>query len=504
MQRNLLEYLERSQGLFPEKTAFANADTALTFGQLYAAARAVGSYLTRFGRRQPVAVFMEKHPNTVAAFCGVLYSGNYYVPLDAEMSLARIGMILENARPAALLCDAKSAELVAQTGYGGEVLLYADARQAAVDNAALADIRRGMLDVDPAYVVFTSGSTGTPKGVVACHRNVIDYVDALSDVLAVNESTVFGNQVPLYVDACLKEIYPTMKYGATTHFIPKSHFLFPLKLIEYINQQGINTVCWVVSALTLVSGFGALEKAVPHTLSTVAFGSEVFPIRQFNLWRKALPEARFINLYGPTEATGMSCCYEVDRTFTEGEAIPIGRPFPNTGVLLLDEAGNQVQTPETPGEMYIRGAGVTLGYYNDPQRTAEVYLQNPLHALYPETVYRTGDMAKYNELGELIYLSRKDHQIKHMGYRIELMEIEAAAARMEGIAAACCVFDAARSKIVLYYAGEAEQKQVLVYMRRMLPRYMAPAAVIKLERLPLTQNGKVDRAGLAAQAARQD
>ena len=182
---------------------------------------------------------------------------------------------------------------------------------------------------------------------------------------------MFGNQAPLYVDACLKEIYPTLKFAATAYLIPKQLFMFPVKLVEFINAHQINTICWVVPALTMISGLGAFEKAVPSSLKTIAFGSEVFPARQLALWRKYVPNARYINLYGPTEATGMSCYYVVDREFKEDEVIPIGRPFPNTGILLLNEDGKEVTQGEK-GEICIRGTAVTMGYYRQPEKTAGI------------------------------------------------------------------------------------------------------------------------------------
>lgn len=499
MKRNLLEYLEATVQHCPDKPAFSNGERWLTYQALYTQARAAGSFLCCRHQGSPILVFMERQPEMIAAFLAVLYSGNFYIPVEEEMSHNRIALIIQEAKPAAIICDAKTAKAVAEHSFTGPVYQYADIAAAPEDSAALAAVRANALDVDSIYIVFTSGSTGTPKGVLACHRNVIDYIEALSEVLDVQPDTVFGMQVPLYVDACLKEIWPAIKHGATTVLIPKSLFLFPVRLVEFMNTHGVNTVCWVVSALTMISGFGALAHSVP-TLRTVAFGSEVFPIKQFNLWRQALPNARFINLYGPTECTGMSCWYEVDRDFALDEAIPIGRPFANTGILLMDE-DKLVTEPGQPGEIYIRGAGVTLGYYNNPARTAEAFVQNPLHTAYPELVYRTGDLAKYNPQGELVYISRKDYQIKHMGYRIELMEIEAAAARMDSVQDACCVFDKAQDKIVLYYtcAGAAackpdDGKEIAAHLRKVLPRYMAPAACIRLDKLPHTQNGKADRA----------
>ena len=271
--------------------------------------------------------------------------------------------------------------------------------------------------------------------------------------------------------------------------------MFPLKLVEFLNEYKINTVCWVVSALTMISSMKTFDKVIPKYLHTVAFGSEVFPIKQFHLWKQALPNARFINLYGPTEATGMSCYYEVNRDFEEGESIPIGRPFKNTEILLLDEK-NQIPAQGEPGEMCIRGTALTLGYYNNFEKTDEVFVQNPLNPYYHELIYRTGDIGKLNEYGELVFISRKDYQIKHMGHRIELGEIEAHVNMNEGIRSACCIYDKEKGKIILFYTGEREVKDLVTSLKSTLPRYMIPNQVYALEEMPLTANGKIDRTKL--------
>ncbi len=364
-----------------------------------------------------------------------------------------------------------------------------------VNEGALAEIENRAIDTDPIYIVFTSGSTGIPKGVLACHRSVIDYIENLSEILQVSENTVFGNQAPLYVDACLKEIYPTLKYGASTHLIPKQLFMFPVKLVEYLNAHKINTICWVVPALTLISSLGTFKTVVPETLRTIAFGSEVFPIKQFNLWKRQLPQTRFINLYGPTEATGMSCYYEAEREFSPDETIPIGRPFRNTEILLLDEE-NKLAAPGQAGEICIRGTSLTLGYYKDFTRTDTAFVQNPLNNAYHELIYRTGDLGRYNERGELMFLSRKDYQIKHMGHRIELGEIEMLANKNGGVECSCCIFDKERSKMILYYVGAAEEVALLSDLKTRLPRYMLPGVIRRLDSIPLTTNGKINRLAL--------
>jgi amino acid adenylation domain-containing protein len=496
MQNNLLEYLEQTVMRVPEKVAYSNGKDDLTFGSVYRESRSIGTFLARQGLyREPVVVFMNKHPRTIVAFLGAVYGGNYYVPIDEEMPLFRIEMILKSLRPRAVICDASTRLTMQKLDFSCPVFLYDDIIGTAVDDKTLLDIRARQIDTDPVYVVFTSGSTGVPKGVVACHRSVLDYIEVFSEVMALDENTVFGMQVPLYFDACLKEIYPTLKFGASTYIIPKGLFMFPIRLVEYLNEYKINTLCWVVSALTMISAFGALDRVVPQHLRTIAFGSEVMPVRQLNLWRQALPETRFINLYGPTEATGMSCYFNVDRSFNEGDVIPIGRPFKNTEIILLDQ-DNKVPRQGDMGEICIRGTALTMGYYRAFDKTAEVYVQNPLNDAWPELIYRTGDLGKYNDKGELLFVSRKDYQIKHMGHRIELGEIEANVNTIDSVKLACCIYDKESAKIVLYYVGDIEPKEVMAGMRKKLPRYMLPNQITQLASMPLTTNAKIDRVAL--------
>ena len=335
MQTNVLEYLEQTAPRVPDKVAYGNEDTEVTFGEVLRNAQAIGTFLKRQGHyKEPVVVFMRKHPNAIISFYGAVYAGCFYVPIDEEMPKHRIELIFQNLKPHAIICDEFTAKEAGAFAGEGKIYLYSDICTTEPDPALLQEVREHAIDTDPLYIVFTSGSTGVPKGVVACHRSVIDYIEQLSSVLEVNENTVFGNQAPLYFDACLKELYPTLKFGATAYLVPHDRFMFPIKLVEFLNEKKINTICWVVSALTMISAFKTFDKIKPEYLHTVAFGSEVFPIKQFNIWRENLPDAKFINLYGPTEATGMSCYYKVNREFALDEVIPIGRPFRNTDILL--------------------------------------------------------------------------------------------------------------------------------------------------------------------------
>lgn len=500
MHNHVLRYLKETLQTRPDKLAFSDGTEGLTFRQLDRQSRGVGTYLHQKGiYKKPVVVFMRKSPREVAAFFGVVAGGCFYVPIDEEMPAGRIQLILDNVRSPLVICDGDTLAKAAQFQLGeGQAVLYEDLAALEPDDGALQSIYERAIDTDPIYIVFTSGSTGIPKGVAACHRSVIDYVEQLSEILAFDENTVFGNQTPLYFDACLKELYPTLKFGATTYLIPKGLFSFPTALVEYLNQHQINTICWVVSALTMVSALGAFDVGKPEYLRTVAFGSEVFPPKQLKLWQEAAPEATFTNLYGPTEGTGMCCWYRVDRDFADDETIPIGRPFPNREILLL-KSDNTPAGPGEEGEICIRGTSVTLGYYNDPQRTAAAYVQNPLNTAYPETIYKTGDIGRYNDRGELMFVSRKDFQIKHMGHRVELGEIEVNVNMLPGVRMAACLYDSEKKRILLWYDGDLDEKELTKELKTKLPRYMLPNRLFRVERMPFTGNGKIDRVALKKQ-----
>lgn len=499
--KNVLQYLERTAGRLPDKIAFSDGagGESLTFSELLDRAKKTGSSLCREGLTgKRVAILMDRHPAAIAAMLGAWYAGAVYVPLDASMPKERICAILESCHAAAIVCDEKNR--VAAASLGLPLLLAEDKALHKLDEAALNGVRARQIDTDPAYIIFTSGSTGQPKGVVGCHRAVIDYGEALMPALSLDESAVMGCQSPLYFDAPFKELLATLMLGATTYLIPRRLFSFPVLLMDYLNENGVNTVCWVASALSTVAALGALDARPPLFLKRVVFGSERLPISHYQAWRKALPDAIFYQLYGPTEATGMSCVWRADRELLEHECIPIGAPMDNTGLLLMDDDGREIEpalgAESAVGEMYLRGTCLTLGYDNAPEQTAHAFVQNPSHNDYPETVYRTGDLAYFNARGELVFVGRRDRQIKRMGHRIEPGEIEAAAHRTEGVALAACVVIERTDEMVLFYTGQADEKTVMAVLTSHLPRYYLPTRVVRLASMPATPNGKIDRRAL--------
>ena len=221
------------------------------------------------------------------------------------------------------------------------------------------------------------------------------------------------------------------------------------------------------------------------------------PIKHLNIWMKNCPKAEFINLYGPTEITCNCTYYRLEnREYAADEIIPIGSAFDNEKVFLLSDDNKLVDTPNESGEICVAGACLALGYYHDSEKTAAVFVQNPLNTVYYERMYRTGDLAKYNEQGELVYIGRKDFQIKHLGHRIELGEIESLVQGRSGVVRACAIYDHNKKRIYLFWLGERDQKELHNELKVVMPSYMVPNKLVHLDEMPMTKNGKIDRAVL--------
>jgi D-alanine--poly(phosphoribitol) ligase subunit 1 len=499
MYINVLDYLEEAVKKYPNKVVFADLEKQITYGELIKQARAIGSCLAaemKAQTKKPVAVLIDRSITSLIAFMGVVFSGNFYVPIDGQMPKNRIELIFKTLQPQVVILPRCDSEWFKESGFNARVIYFEDALSTTIHEERLKSIKDRAIDTDPLYAIFTSGSTGIPKGTVVCHRSVIDLIEHFSEIFEFSNESIFGNQAPFDFDVSVKDIYSTLKNGATLQVIPKVMFSFPIKLIEFLNKTNINTIIWATSALRIVANLKSLEKDVPLYLKTIMFSGEVMPNKVLNYWRQHLPDAMYVNLYGPTEITCNCTYFMVKRPFADNDMLPIGIPFPNTDILVLNEA-NQLVGKDEIGEICVRGTSLALGYYNNPDETARAFCQNPLNLHYPELIYRTGDLGKYNDLGELLFLSRKDYQIKHMGHRIELGEIEVAVNALNFLDVACCLYDEQNEKIVLFYqASKPCDKEILLGLRDYLPKYMLPNRLVYSEKLPMNKNAKIDRVRL--------
>lgn len=551
--KNVLEWLEATITKSPEKIAFSDTENSITFAQVYDIARNTGAYLIeKLGvDRTPVAVFAGRKMVTPAYFLGVVYAGRPYAPIDASLPDKRIEKILENLCPRAIVADRESLEhvesivdeLAKSEGFERPQIFVAEGisrfewivgadgnckisestgdavtvcEEETDGNAAenekdtdggvvavrveetddkslekLAAVRRQMSMTDPLYIIYTSGSTGNPKGVMTSHLSLMTYINAYCDVMHIEESDVLGNQSPLDYIAAIRDIYLPLKTGCSTAIIPKEYFMEPNALFDYMNEKKVSSVGWSVSAFTILTSLGAFEEVGLKSLRKICFSGSVMPCRVLRKWQENLPEAHFVNQYGPTEATASCTYYSVDHTVEEDEVLPIGKAYDNYRVFLIDEHGNEPAVGEQ-GEICVCGPILALGYYNDKKRTDAAFTLNPINKAYPERMYRTGDYGRLNEDGILHFCGRMDRQIKHMGHRVELDEVEHAANVVEGVAESCVIYNKAKEVLILFYTGDCDRRSLALALRDELPGFMVPRKIKKLEQLPKLPNGKYD------------
>lgn len=497
--KNVLEWLENKTEQEKKRIAFRDPKDEISFGELEQKAKCIGTYISYMcDVRSAVGFYMEKNIDAVCGMLGAVYGGCLYSFLDTRQPESRMHQIISVLQPTLILTDEEHLEEAHKLFPEIRVEVIADILfEKKVDQERLDAIREQALDMDPLYVNFTSGSTGVPKGVTVCHRNVIDFIEVFVKTTGIQQSDILGNQAPFDFDVSVKDIYSGLCAGASVAIIPREYFSNPTVLMDYLSAQRCTVLIWAVSAMCFVSIMNGLQYKTPVSVRLVMFSGEVMPVKQLNKWTKALPFTTFVNLYGPTEIT-CNCTYEIleTREYELDEVLPIGKAFDNEKVFLLDENDKLVQVPEKEGEICVSGTCVALGYYHDMKKTNEVFVQNPLNDKIYERIYRTGDLGKYTDDLRLIYTSRKDFQIKHLGHRIELGEIEAQVEQHTAVTRAICIYDSNKKRILLFYVGNIEGKQLISELRDVLPGYMLPNKAFALDAFPMNKNGKVDRNAL--------
>ena len=492
--KNILEFLEESTSNYGDKIAIIEEEKKISYKELLDNSMRIGSGLIKYtDTRKPIPVLMEKGIECVCTFLGSAYAGCFYSLLNPDLPATRLQSILNVLEAEIIVTDNEHMELANSIVSNQKVLNINKLREEEINENKLNEIKEQALENDPLYVNFTSGSTGTPKGVVVCHKTVIDFINRFTKTFNITEKDIIGNQAPFDFDVSVKDIYSSLKTGATLVIIPKKLFSRPVELIDYIDENNVTTLIWAVSALCLITTFHGLDYKTPKSVNKVMFSGEVMPLKHIKQWIEHLPDATFVNLYGPTEIT-CNCAYHiVDKSLNYEKQIPIGKAFENEMVFLLDKDNNEIIDTNVVGEICVKGTALALGYYNNKEQSDKAFVQNPLNKFYRDIIYKTGDLGYYDENGELNYSGRKDFQIKHMGHRIELEEIEKTLETFDNVSRACCVYNHEKSKLYCYYIGDIESKELKGMIKEKLPIFMIPNKLEQVNEFPMTKNGKIDR-----------
>ncbi len=492
--RTILEYLEQSGALYADSTAVIDETSEMTYEAFIRCSKRIGSAVApRISKNEPVAILAEKSAVTLATMFGVVYAGGFYVSINPEQPAERVSKILKVLESKIVIVDSDRRELLQASGFTGTVLAMEDLPNTEIDEAILAKVRENADENDPLYGIFTSGSTGDPKGIIVSHKSVSDFIGHFTEIFGITHDDIMGNQAPFDFDVSVKDIYSTIYTGATIVLIPREYFSTPPRLLDYICDNKVTVLVWAVSALCIISGLKGLRYRVPENIRTIMFSGEVMPIKHLQMWQEALPNTEFVNLYGPSEITCNCTYYRIDRKFEKTDKLPIGKAFPGRTVFLLDD-NNQIVTKEGErGELCSAGESLAIGYYNNPEQTAKAFIEYPLEGNV-QRVYRTGDLAYIGEDGNFYFAGRGDFQIKHMGHRIELEEVETNLTALPGVDRACCFYDEAKSRIIAYYKGDLSSKEIRAQLKAKIPNYMVPNRFNQVEEMPLNKNGKIDRA----------
>lgn len=499
MQINVTDYwLEHlSDEVFCKKIAIVEGNLETSFDTLFNRAGELGEWLIKnisvVGKT--VAVFLPKSAELVAADMAIIYSGNAYMNLDIKQPSKRTEIIINHIQPICILTHSKFEKFFGGLSLNDVRIIRVDKLQlSGYDIDVIKDHISKVIDSDPLCIVNTSGSTGIPKGVVMNHRSVIDFIDNATDVLQLSDSGVIGSLSPAHFDIFTFEFYLMLWKGYKFIIVPETLAAFPERLVECLEDNEVDFIFWVPTVMVNIANLDILSTHKLPELKKILFAGEVFPQKHLAYWFEHLPTATFVNMYGPIEIT-VDCLYHiVTAQDIEKKVLPIGKPFPNTRIYILNEE-NQECAYNEQGELCVGGTSLAMGYYNDSEKTSRAFVQNPINDKYIEIIYRTGDIVYKRDDGNVMFVGRKDFQVKHLGYRIELGEIENIAVSLSFIENACVLYDKEHKQIILVYesADNVDIADIRLAMGKILPKYMLPTRYEKLEEMPRNANGKIDR-----------
>lgn len=500
MKINLIELFEESVKKYPQKVAVIDKDREITFSDLKERAIMLAQKIIYGGacQNKPIAVFLDKSIESVYSDLGIIYSGNFYMNLDIKTPAERISNILKLVEPRFIISTSKQIKSIEAIipEIIDVILLDKDDWKVCYDAVYVLNKLDTIIDTDPSCIINTSGSTGTPKGVVLNHKSFFDFIEWAIDTFKFEDDLVMGSLSPIVFDIYSFELCMLMAKASTLVVLPGNLAAFPAKILDLLEKHKVNFLFWVPTIMVNIANMDLLSTYKLDSLKTVWFAGEVFPTKQFNYWHHHLPQTTFANLYGPIEITLDCTYYIVDKEIPDEQPLPIGYACRNTDIIILDVDDKAVKEPNVEGELCVRGTSLAMGYYNNPEKTAAAFVQNPLNKAYPEVIYRTGDIVCYDEEGLIIFKGRKDNIVKHMGYRTDLGEIEHVIINtLKLVKNGCIVYNQAEKEITLFYEAEQEipASEFRKKIGQALPKYMIPTVYNYLELLQRNTNGKIDR-----------
>lgn len=495
MKNNIIDYFEETVKKYANRTAIVYENEKISFEELYEKVKIFQYNIKKLTNKvnRPIAVYLPKLPETVELNLAIAYSNNVFMNLDINTPLYRIQGTLDNVQPELVLTNRKFYDRLKQVN-NYKVVCIEDFEERNIENST-ESVLDSLIDTDPFCIINTSGSTGVPKSVVINYRSFIDFMEWADETFEFNENTIMGSLSPCVFDIYVFELWVLCYKGSTLVILEPTLAMFPIRLLERLNKEKVNYIFWVPTVMVNVANGDLLSKCNVESLKLVWFAGEVFPTKQFKYWKRQLPNTTFVNMYGPIEITLDCTYYIVNKNLDDNEPIPIGYPCHNTDILILNDDDCLCQGEEE-GELCVRGTSLAMGYYNNPEKTQLSFVQNPLNSFYPELIYRTGDIVYRKESGEIIIKGRKDNLIKHMGYRIDLGEIEHILINDLKMVKNCCVvYNKGKKEITLYYEAidEINVRDFRKNLLEVIPKYMLPTKYIYLDKLPMNTNGKIDR-----------
>jgi len=498
------EIFEAEVARRPDAVALKFGDQSLTYAQLNARANQLAHRLRELGvgPEVTVGVLIERSFEMVIGLLAVLKAGGAFVPLDASYPADRLQFILADTQAPVILAQKGEKVLRGLSSLNSSkttlLSMDADFSTYSADNLETHGTAENL-----AYVMYTSGSTGQPKGVLITHRAIVRLVKE-QNFMDMSEREVFLQFSPISFDASTLEMWAPLLNGGTLAILPpETQSLADIG--SAIRVHGVTSM-WLTAGLFNVIVEQSLEDLRP--LRQLLIGGDVLSATHVRKALAALPKTRLINGYGPTENTTFTCCHTITRADAESTSIPIGRAISHTDVYVLDDQLQSVPTG-VEGELCITGDGLARGYLHQPELTAEKFAPNPFSSDPAARMYKSGDRARMRPDGVVEFLGRRDQQVKISGHRIELGEIEAVLMQHPGVQSAALVAHDAHAKddpsshsekkLVAYVVPGRQGCPVGVlrdFLREKLPAYMLPSAFVLLDALPLTRNGKLDRAAL--------